>query len=56
MRDENRVRIALQASPDTRAKVVDGADEVAVAHEDVGQEEPNEYGADPGAHEPYTHD
>ena len=36
VRDEDRVGVAGEAGEDVGAEVVDGADEVFVAHEDVG--------------------
>jgi len=49
--DEDRVGSAFEAGEDVGAEVVDGADEVFVAHEEVGQGEPEDDGADPGADE-----
>ena len=51
MGDEDRIRAAFEAGEDVGTKVVDGADEVFVAHEEVGQAETEDNGADPGADE-----
>ena len=48
---EDRVGGALEAGPEVGAEVVNGADEVLVAHQDVGHEEAEDDGADPGADE-----
>lgn len=51
LRQEGRVRFALEAGEDSGAEVVDGADEVLGAHQDVGQHGAPEDGHDPGADE-----
>jgi len=45
--DEDWVWFALEAGEDVGAEVVDGADEVFGAHEDVGHAEAEEDGEDP---------
>lgn len=51
MRCEDWVGSTFQAGQEVRAKVIHGAYEVFVAHEEVGHEEAENDGADPGAHE-----
>ena len=51
MRDEDWVRFAFETREDVGAQVVDGADEVFRAHEEVGQAEAEDDGADPCAEE-----
>ena len=55
LRDENGVGVAVQTGEDIGSQVVDGADEVFVAHEDVCEAEADENCADPGAHEACHH-
>ena len=54
LREENGVQLALKAGQDIRAKVVDGADEVLVPHQDVGHEVSENNGADPGTKETFN--
>ena len=51
IRNENRVRIALEASEDVCSKIVDGADEVLGAHENVGHGESKQDGEHPSTDE-----
>lgn len=51
VRLEDRVRVALEPREDVGAEVVDWADEVLVLHEDAGQQEGPDEGAEPGAGE-----
>ena len=51
MCDEDRVLSAVQASEDVGAKIIDRADEVVVAHEDVREQEAKEDGTDPRPNE-----
>lgn len=51
LRQEGRVRFALEAGEDVGAEVVDGADEVLGAHQHVGQQAAPDDGHDPGADE-----
>lgn len=50
---ENRVRVAFEAGKEIGAEVVDGADEVLVVGEVLGQEHAEDGGADPGADEAF---
>ena len=50
---EDGVGGAFQPGPEVGAEVVDRADEVLVAHEDVGHKEAEDDGADPGADEAF---
>ena len=49
--DEDGVGFAFEAGEDVGAQVVDGADEVFGAHEEVGEAEAEDDGADPCAEE-----
>jgi hypothetical protein len=51
VRQEDGVRITFKASKDICTEVVDGADEVLVAHQNVGQAKCKDDGEDPGANE-----
>ncbi len=51
VRQEGRVRFAREAGEDVGAEIVDGADEVLGAHQDVGQHDAPEDGHDPGSDE-----
>lgn len=51
LKNKGRVRRALQSGQDIGTKVIDGANEVFVAHEDVGHEIAETDGADPGTQE-----
>lgn len=51
LKDKGRVWRALQSGQDVGTKVIDGANEVLVAHEDVGHEVTETDGADPGTQE-----
>ena len=53
MREEDGIGVALEASEDVGAEVIDRANEVFAAHEEVGKEEANDDGADPGTHKAY---
>ncbi len=52
-RRKDGVGCAFQSGPEVCAEVVDRADEVFVAHEDVCHEEAEDDGADPGADEAF---
>lgn len=49
--DKSRVQGAFQASQDVRSKVIDRADEVLVAHQNVGHEVAEDDGANPSTEE-----
>ena len=49
MWDEDWIRSAFQACENVGTEVIDGADEIFVAHKDVGECESEEDGADPCA-------
>ena len=49
--DEDWVDFTLKASEDVCAEVVDWADEVLRSHQEVGEEEAKDDGANPGANE-----
>lgn len=51
VRDENRVRIAFEASEDVGSEIIDRADEVLGAHEDVGHGEAEQDSEDPSTDE-----
>ena len=50
---EDRVEIAFEAGKDVCTEVVDGAGEVRVAHQNVGEAERKDDGEDPGANETF---
>jgi hypothetical protein len=49
--DEDRVRVAFEASEDVGSEIVDRADEVLGAHEDVGHCEAEQDSEDPSTDE-----
>lgn len=51
LKNKGRVRCALKPGQDVGTEVVDGANEILVAHEDVGHEVAEPDGADPGPQE-----
>lgn len=51
---KGRVGRALQSGQNVRTEVIDRADEILVAHEDVGHEVTETNGAEPGAQEPFN--
>ena len=51
VREEDRVRVALETGEDIGAEVVDGADEVLGAHQHFREHDTPEHGHDPGADE-----
>lgn len=51
VRDEDGVRVALEAGEDVGSQVIDGADEVFGAHENVGHGEPEQYSEYPSTDE-----
>lgn len=52
--DENWVWCTLQTCENVCPKVVDGADEVFIPHQQVGHEHSKNDGTDPGANEPFN--
>lgn len=54
VRDEDRVRVALETSEDVGSEVVDRADEVFGAHEDIGHGEAEQDGKDPSTDEAWV--
>ena len=51
VRNEDRVGVALESGEDVGAEIVDGADEVFGAQENVGHGEAEEYSEDPSTDE-----
>lgn len=51
---KGRVGCALQSSQNVRTEIIDRANKVLVAHEDVGHEVTETNGAEPGAQEPFN--
>jgi len=54
VRDEDRVRVALETSEDVGSEVVDRADEVLGTHEDVGHGEAKQDSEDPSTDKAYV--
>lgn len=53
LRDEDWVWRAVETSGDVCAKIIHRAGEVCAAHQDVGEEEAHQNGADPCSNEAY---
>lgn len=51
LRNEGRVRDTLKTGQNVRTEIIDGANEVFVAHQHVGHEETEDDGADPSTNE-----
>lgn len=54
MWDEDGIGRAVEAGKDVGAEVVNGTDEVRASHQEVGEEETDQNGADPGAYETWN--